>query len=140
MQPVLPIWKMFFTKSMEILGGKIDFVLHSIGMSPNVRKSVHTMIWITICFDTTLDISAISFQNVASSEKMDAISEGGSVVALTYGFNVRCLVTTIWLMPKHYWSLLHAVSDTFMVVEKNVRINTISQSPTPTTAGNGVKE
>ena len=30
--------EMVFAKSMEVLGGKIDFVLHSIGMSPNVRK------------------------------------------------------------------------------------------------------
>ena len=42
--------EMVFTKSQEMLGGKIDFVLHSIGMSPNVRKKERMMIWITVCW------------------------------------------------------------------------------------------
>src|SRR5436189_2768417 len=29
-----------FSQSQEILGGKIDFVLHSIGMSVNIRKNI----------------------------------------------------------------------------------------------------
>jgi enoyl-[acyl-carrier protein] reductase I len=76
---------MVFSKSVEILGGKIDFVLHSIGMSPNVRKK---RTYDDIDYDMlnkTLDISAISFHKMLqSAKKLDAIAEGGSIIALSY--------------------------------------------------------
>ncbi|MEE0805439.1 MAG: SDR family oxidoreductase, partial [Prevotellamassilia sp.] len=77
--------KMVFEQSMELLGGKIDFVLHSIGMSPNVRKQ-RTYDDLDYNFlDKTLDVSAISFHKMLQvAKKMDAIAEYGSVIALSY--------------------------------------------------------
>ena len=77
--------EMVFSKSVEILGGKIDFVLHSIGMSPNVRKK---RLYDDLDYDLlnkTLDISAISFHKmIQAAKKLDAIADGGSIIALTY--------------------------------------------------------
>ena len=74
-----------FTKSMEVLGGKIDFVLHSIGMSPNVRKDKPYGDLNYEWFLKTLDISGLSFHKVLqTAEKLDAMNEWGSVVALSY--------------------------------------------------------
>ena len=130
-----------FAKSMEILGGKIDFVLHSIGMSPNVRKKRTYDDLDYDMLDTTLDISAISFHKMLQvAKKMDAISEGGSVVALTYMASQRTMFGYNDMADAK--ALLESIARSFGYIygrEKNVRINTISQSPTPTTAGNGVK-
>ena len=77
--------EMVFCKSMEILGGKIDFVLHSIGMSPNVRKKRPYDDLDYDMLNKTLDISAISFHKmIQTAKKMDAIAEGGSILALSY--------------------------------------------------------
>ena len=74
-----------FKKSTEILGGKIDFVLHSIGMSPNVRKNIPYMELNYDFYNKSLDVSAISLHKMLNvARKLDAISEGGSVVALSY--------------------------------------------------------
>ena len=74
-----------FAKSMEILGGKIDFVLHSIGMSPNVRKKRPYDDLDYDMLDKTLDISAISFHKMIQvAKKMDAIADYGSIIALSY--------------------------------------------------------
>ena len=74
-----------FRRSMEVLGGKIDFVLHSIGMSPNVRKKRTYDDLDYSLLSKTLDISAISFHKMLQvAKKMDAIAEYGSVIALTY--------------------------------------------------------
>ena len=71
--------------AMEHFGGKIDFVLHSIGMSPNVRKGKHYTDINYKFYDTTLDVSAISLhKTLAVAKKLDAINEWGSVVALSY--------------------------------------------------------
>jgi enoyl-[acyl-carrier protein] reductase I len=111
-----------FTKSMEAFGGQVDFVLHSIGMSPNVRKKLPYDDINYDYFSKTLDISAVSFHKMIQvAKKMDAISEWGSIVAVSYIAAQRTLFGYIYGREKH------------------VRINTISQSPTPTTAGQGVK-
>ena len=74
-----------FKRSMEILGGKIDFVLHSIGMSPNVRKKRTYDDLDYDMLNKTLDISAVSFHKmIQSAKKLDAINEYGSIVALSY--------------------------------------------------------
>ena len=71
-------------KAMEILGGKIDFVLHSIGMSVNVRKGNH---YTDMNYDFTTkgwDVSAVSFHKTMQSlYKKDAMNEWGSIVALS---------------------------------------------------------
>lgn len=133
--------EMVFTKSEEILGGKIDFVLHSIGMSPNVRKK---RLYDDLDYDLlakTLDISAVSFHKmIQAAKKLDAIAEGGSIVALTYMAAQRTMFGYNDMADAK--ALLESIARSFGYIygrEKNVRINTISQSPTPTTAGSGVK-
>ena len=130
-----------FTKSMEVLGGKIDFVLHSIGMSPNVRKK---RLYDDLDYDMlnkTLDISAISFHKMLqSAKKLNAINDYGSVVALSYVAAQRTLFGYNDMADAK--ALLESIARSFGYIygrEHNVRINTISQSPTYTTAGSGVK-
>ena len=126
---------------MEVLGGPVDFVLHSIGMSPNVRKK-RTYDDLDYNFlEKTLDVSAISFHKMLqTAKKLDAIAEYGSVVALSYVAAQRTFFGYNDMADAK--SLLESIARSFGYIygrEKNVRINTISQSPTPTTAGNGVK-
>jgi enoyl-[acyl-carrier protein] reductase I len=130
-----------FQRSMEILGGKIDFVLHSIGMSPNVRKK-HT--YDDLDYDLlgkTIDISAVSFHKMLQvAKKMDAIAEYGSVVALSYIAAQRTLFGYNDMADAK--AMLESIARSFGYIygrEHNVRVNTISQSPTMTTAGAGIK-
>lgn len=130
-----------FSQSIEILGGKIDFVLHSIGMSPNVRKK---RMYDDLDYDmlsTTLDISAISFHKMLQvAKKMNAINEYGSVVALSYMAAQRTVFGYNDMADAK--SMLESIARSFGYIygrEHNVRVNTISQSPTVTTAGSGVK-
>lgn len=130
-----------FIKSMELLGGKIDFVLHSIGMSPNVRKERHYSDLNYSYLDKTLDVSAVSFHKVLqTARKLDAINEWGSVVALSYVAAQRTFFGYNDMADAK--SLLESIARSFGYIygrERRVRINTISQSPTLTTAGSGVK-
>ncbi len=128
-------------KSMEILGGKIDFVLHSIGMSVNVRKGKH---YTDSNYDFTMkgfDISALSFHktmNVLYNKK--AMNEWGSIVALTYMAAQRVFPDYNDMADnKAYLESIARSFGYFFGKEHNVRVNTISQSPTVTTAGSGVK-
>ncbi|MBR6640193.1 MAG: SDR family oxidoreductase [Muribaculaceae bacterium] len=133
--------EMVFKKSMEILGGKIDFVLHSIGMSPNVRKK---RVYDDLDYDMlgkTLDISAISFHKMIQvAKKLDAIAEYGSIVALSYVAAQRTFFGYNDMADAK--ALLESIARSFGYIygrEHHVRVNTISQSPTMTTAGSGVK-
>ena len=130
-----------FTESTRALGGKIDFVLHSIGMSPNVRKK---RTYDDLDYDLLskpLDISAVSFHKMLQvAKKQDAIAEGGSIVALTYVASQRTFFGYNDMADAK--SLLESIARSFGYIygrEKGVRINTISQSPTLTTAGSGIK-
>ena len=130
-----------FSQSVETLGGKIDFVLHSIGMSPNVRKkNTYDNLDYKMLFNT-LDISAISFHKmIQTARKQDAIAEYGSIVALSYVAAQRTFFGYNDMADAK--SLLESIARSFGYIygrEKNVRINTISQSPTATTAGSGIK-
>ena len=129
-----------FTEAQEKLGGKIDFVLHSVAMSPNVRKH-RTYDDLDYNFlNKTLDISAISFHKMLQvAKKLDAINEWGSVVALTYVASQRTFFGYNDMADAK--SMLESIARSFGYIygrEKHVRINTVSQSPTPTTAGSGV--
>jgi len=130
-----------FTRTMEIFNGKIDFVLHSIGMSMNVRKSREYDDLDYNYFMKTIDVSALSFHKMLQvAKKMDAINEWGSVLALTYIAAQRTLVGYNDMADAK--SLLESIARSFGYIygrEKNVRINTISQSPTKTTAGSAIK-
>ena len=129
--------EMVFAKSMEILGGKIDFVLHSIGMSPNVRKKRPYDDLDYDLLNKTLDISAISFHKMIQvAKKMDAIAENGSILALSYVAAQRTLFGYNDMADAK--ALLESIARSFGYIygrEKGVRINNISQSP----AGSGVK-
>ncbi len=130
-----------FIQSMEILDGKFDFVLHSIGMSPNVRKERHYSDLDYNYLDKTLDVSAVSFHKVLqTARKLDAMNEWGSVVALSYVAAQRTFFGYNDMADAK--ALLESIARSFGYIygrERNVRINTISQSPTITTAGSGVK-
>lgn len=128
-------------RSMEILGGKIDFILHSVGMSLNMRKG---KAYTELNYDfthKTLDISAISFHRLLQTcWKLDAISDWGSVVALTYIAAQRTFPDYNEMADAK--AMLESVARSFGYYygrSKKVRVNTISQSPTMTTAGSGVK-
>jgi enoyl-[acyl-carrier protein] reductase I len=132
---------MVFTKAMEILGGKIDFLLHSIAMSPNVRKGRDYDDVDYDYFLKTLDISALSFHKMLQvARKLDAINEWGSVVALSYIAAQRTLVGYNDMADAK--ALLESIARSFGYIygrDKKIRVNTISQSPTVTTAGSGIK-
>jgi enoyl-[acyl-carrier protein] reductase I len=128
-------------KSMEILGGKVDFILHSIGMSPNVRKGLPYDKLNYDFFLKTLDISALSFHKLLLlARKQDAIEDWGSVVALSYVAAQRTLYGYNDMGDAK--ALLESIARSFGYIygrDKKIRVNTISQSPTITTAGSGVK-
>ncbi|MGL4292024.1 MAG: enoyl-ACP reductase FabI [Bacteroidales bacterium] len=130
-----------FARSMEVLGGKIDFVLHSIGMSPNVRKGRPYEDLDYKMLEKTYDISAVSFHKVMQvAYKMDAMAEGGSILALSYIAAQRTFVGYNDMADAK--ALLESIARSFGYVygkHRGVRVNTISQSPTVTTAGSGVK-
>ena len=130
-----------FTKSMDTLGGRFDFVLHAIGMSVNVRKkkpytdSKHE--WM----QKTFDVSAISFHKMMQVlYKMDAMNDWGSIVGLSYIAAQRIFPDYGEMAESK--ALLESFARSFGYhygLKKNVRVNTISQSPTITTAGSGIK-
>ncbi|MFZ9718211.1 MAG: enoyl-ACP reductase FabI [Chitinophagaceae bacterium] len=133
--------KNLFTQAMAHFGGKVDFVLHSIGMSLNVRKGKHYTEMNYEWNQKTLDISAMSLHRVLRTAwDLDAISDWGSVVALTYIAAQRVFPDYNEMADAK--ALLESVTRSFGYhygVRNKVRINTISQSPTRTTAGSGVK-
>ncbi len=130
-----------FSQSMDVLGGKIDFVLHSIGMSPNVRKKVSYDDTNYDNFLKTIDISALSFHKVMQTAmKLDALNEWASVVGLSYIAAQRAFPGYNDMSDAK--ALLESIARTFGYqygFKKKVRVNTISQSPTLTTAGSGVE-
>ena len=130
-----------FDKSQEILGGKVDFVLHSIGMSPNVRKGKHYTGLNHDFYGKTMDVSATSFHKVLQTAfEKDAINDWGSVLALSYIAAQRTFPDYNDMADAK--ALLESIARSFGYhygVKNKVRVNTISQSPTMTTAGSGVK-
>jgi len=130
-----------YTESMAHLGGKIDFVLHSIGMSVNIRKNVPYTELNYEYYNKGIDVSALSFHKMlAVAHKLDAINEWGSVVALSYIAAQRAY--PFYTDMADIKAMLESIARTFGYhygKQKKVRINTISQSPTRTTAGSGIK-
>lgn len=129
-----------YQAAMDHFGGKIDFLLHSIGMSPNVRKGRP---YTDLNYDfylKSIDISALSFHKMLqTAKKMDAINEWGSVLALSYMAAQRTFPDYSDMAEAK--AVLESIARSFGYhygVAKKVRINTISQSPTKTTAGSGV--
>lgn len=128
-------------EAMKHFGGGVDFILHSIGMSINVRKGIG---YTENNYEFThkgFDISALSLHRVlASAMKHDAINEWGSVVALSYIAAQRVFPDYNDMADNK--AILESIARNFGYqygVKKHVRVNTVSQSPTKTTAGSGVK-
>jgi enoyl-[acyl-carrier protein] reductase I len=133
--------KNLMEQSMTHFGGKIDFILHSIGMSINVRKGKHYTEMNYEWNSKTLDVSAMSLHRVLKTAyDLDALNEWGSVVALTYIAAQRVFPDYNEMADAK--ALLESVTRSFGYhygVKNKVRVNTVSQSPTRTTAGSGVK-
>jgi enoyl-[acyl-carrier protein] reductase I len=127
-------------ESMKIFGGQFDFILHSIGMSPNVRKGIPYEQTSYENMLKTFDISALSFHRILQTAyKLDAIREWGSVVAMTYVAAQRTL--TGYNDMGDAKALLESIARSFGYIygrDRKVRINTISQSPTASTAGTAI--
>jgi enoyl-[acyl-carrier protein] reductase I len=132
--------EVLFRRSMEIFDGQFDFVLHSIGMSPNVRKGIPYAESSYENMLKTLDISALSFHRILQTAyRLDSIREWGSVIALTYVAAQRTLAGYNDMGDAK--ALLESIARSFGYIygkEKHVRVNTVSQSPTATTAGAGI--
>jgi len=133
--------KKLFEETQKHFGGGIDFILHSIGMSLNLRKGKH---YTEINYEwnqKSLDISAMSLHRVLRTAwDMDALNEWGSVVGLTYIAAQRVFPDYNEMADAK--ALLESIARSFGYhygVRKKVRVNTVSQSPTRTTAGSGVK-
>ena len=122
------------SKSVEILGGKLDFVLHSIGMSPNVRKKKSYGDLNYDWFQKSLDVSALSFHKVMQvGEKLDAFNEWGSILALSYIAAQRTFPDYSDMAQAK--AVLESIARSYgyrLGLNKKIRVNTISQSPTMT--------
>jgi enoyl-[acyl-carrier protein] reductase I len=130
-----------YTESMTHLGGKIDFVLHSIGMSVNIRKNIPYTELNYDFYQKGIDVSALTLHKMlAVAHKLDALNEYASVVALTYIAAQK--VYPFYTDMADIKAMLESISRTFGYhygKHKKVRVNTVSQSPTKTTAGGGIK-
>lgn len=130
-----------YTESMAHLGGKIDFVLHSIGMSVNIRKNIPYTELNYDFFNKGIDVSALSFHKMlAVAHKLDALNDHASVVALSYIAAQRAY--PFYTDMADIKAMLESIARTFGYhygKSKKVRVNTVSQSPTRTTAGSGIK-
>ena len=130
-----------FNKSQEIMGGKVDFLLHSIGMSVNIRKNISYVESNYDYFMKGIDVSAMSLHKMLSTAmKLDAINEGGSVVALSYIAAQRTY--PFYTDMADIKAMLESITRSFGYhygKYRKVRVNTVSQSPTKTTAGTGIK-
>ena len=129
-----------YTEAKEYLGGNFDFLLHSIGMSPNIRKGRS---YGDLNYDWAVksyDVSAISFHKMMQvAEKMDAMNEWGSIIGLSYIAAQR--VYPFYTDMADAKALLESIARGYGYRYgklKKVRVNTISQSPTKTTAGTGI--
>ncbi|WKV11329.1 SDR family oxidoreductase [Marivirga harenae] len=129
-----------YTESKEILGGNFDFILHSIGMSPNVRKGKQYHDLNYDWLQKTYDISAVSFHKMMqTADKMDIMNEWGSILGLSYIAAQRTY--PFYNDMADAKALLESIARSYgyrFGKTKKVRVNTISQSPTPTTAGSGI--
>lgn len=119
--------------------GKIDFIVHSIGMSQNVRKDkpYHDLNY--EFFHKTLDVSAMSLHRViAQALKAEALNDGGSIVALSYIGAQRTFSSYSDMGDAK--ALLESIARSFgsRLGKRGIRVNTVSQSPTKTTAGSGI--
>lgn len=129
-----------YNESVEQLGGKIDFILHAIGMSTNIRKNKEYTGLNYDWYMKSLDVSALSFHKMMQQAyQMDIMNEWGSVVGLSYIAAQRTY--SFYSDMAESKAALESIGRSFgyhFGKKNKVRVNTISQSPTPTTAGSGI--
>lgn len=120
--------------------GKVDFILHAIGMSPNIRKKKEYNDLNYNWFNQTLDISAVSLHKILNyAEKEDVLNDGGSVVALSYIGAQR--IFSKYSDMNDAKALLESIARNYgsRLAKRGIRVNTVSQAPTLTSAGSGIK-
>ncbi|MEX0639307.1 MAG: enoyl-ACP reductase [Balneolaceae bacterium] len=123
----------------EELGG-VDFILHAIGMSPNVRKKAEYDDLNYKWFNQTLDISAISLHKVIHfADKTGLLNDGGSILALSYIGAQR--IFSKYSDMNDAKALLESIARNYgsRLADRGIRVNTVSQAPTKTSAGTGIK-
>jgi enoyl-[acyl-carrier protein] reductase I len=128
-----------FSQMKESFGG-VDFIIHSIGMSQNIRKSLPYDGLNYDWYMRTLDVSALSLHRIITSAlKHEAINEGGSIVAMTYIASQRNYSTYSDMGDAK--ALLESIARSYgpRLATRKIRINTVSQSPTYTRAGSGIE-
>ncbi len=126
-------------KTKEELGG-VDFILHAIGMSPNIRKKKEYNDLNYSWFNQSLDISAISLHKILNyAEKTGVINDGASVVALSYIGAQR--IFSKYSDMNDAKALLESIARNYgsRLAKRGIRVNTVSQAPTKTSAGTGIK-
>ena len=130
-----------YSESQKELGGKIDFILHSVGMSPNVRKNKEYGDLNYEWFLKTLDVSGLSFHKVMQiAEKNNILNNWSSIVGLSYIAAQRTF--PFYNDMAEAKSLLESITRSYghrLGKLNKSRVNTISQSPTLTTAGAGIE-
>ncbi len=120
--------------------GKIDFILHAIGMSPNIRKNKGYRELNYHWYQQTLDISAVSLHKILHfAEEKDILNEGASIVALSYIGAQR--IFSKYSDMNDAKALLESIARNYgsRLADKGIRVNTVSQAPTKTSAGSGIK-
>tara|TARA_R110002096_G_scaffold172757_1_gene346627 strand:+ start:14977 stop:15807 length:831 start_codon:yes stop_codon:yes gene_type:complete len=120
--------------------GGVDFILHAIGMSPNIRKGKAYTDLNYNWYHQSLDISAISLHRILHfAEEVGVLNEGGSVVALSYIGAQR--IFSKYSDMNDAKALLESIARNYgsRLAPRGIRVNTISQAPTKTSAGTGIK-
>jgi enoyl-[acyl-carrier protein] reductase I len=134
--------KHLFEQSQKTMGGKIDFVLHAIGLSDNIKEKTSYPVLNYDSYLKTIDISALSLHRMLSvAYGLDAVNESGSVVALSYIASQR--VFPFYTDMAEAKAILESIVRNFGYhygKYRKVRVNSVSQSPTKTTAGEGIKD
>lgn len=120
--------------------GKIDFMLHAIGMSPNVRKNQGYEELNYQWMQKTLDISAISLHKaIRYADEADILNDGASIIALSYIGAQR--IFSKYSDMNDAKALLESIARNYgsRLADRGIRVNTVSQAPTKTSAGSGIK-
>lgn len=129
-----------FAAAKDAFGGPVDFVVHSIGMGFNVRKGRPYEDLKYDWYLKTLDVSAVSLhRTVSAALRQDALARGGSILAMSYIGAQRTFSEYSEMGDAK--ALLESVvrSYGYRLGQRGIRINAVSQSPTRTTAGGGIK-
>lgn len=119
--------------------GKLDFILHAVGMSPNIRKGNDYTKLNYKLLQQTLEISAISLHKVLQTcVEKEALNDGASIVALSYIGAQR--IFSKYSDMNDAKALLESISRNFgsRLGSRGIRVNTVSQGPTKTSAGSGI--